>query len=62
MTGFFEDVTKKTDEGSIVDIVNMDFDEIPHDSQVWKVRSHGIDDELTNWIQNWLESRDRGCW
>ena len=55
---FFEGVTKKVDEGSAVDLVYMDFskafDKVPH-----KVKSHRIQGEVANWIQNWLDGRRR---
>jgi len=58
---FFEGVTKKVDEGSAVDIVCIDFskafDRVPHGRLLHKVKSHGIQGEVTNWIQNWLDYR-----
>ena len=53
---FFDEVTRKVDEGRAVDVVYMDFskalDKVPHDRLLWKVRSHGIQGELANWIYN----------
>ena len=57
---FFEGVTKKVDEGSAV-VVYMDFsnafDKVPHGRLLQKVKSHGIQGEVSKWIQNWLLDR-----
>ncbi|MBB6707133.1 reverse transcriptase family protein [Proteus mirabilis] len=61
MIEFFEEVTKRIDEGRAVDVIYMDFskafDKVPHGRLVSKVRSHGIQGELAIWIQNWLKGR-----
>eukprot|EP00061_Rhincodon_typus_P004380 g22433.t1 len=40
----FDEVTRKVDEGRVVDVVCMDFikafDNFPHDGLLWKIRSH----------------------
>ena len=58
---FFEEVTKKVDEGSADDIIYMDFskafDKVPHGRLLHQVKSHGIQGEVANWIQIWLDDR-----
>ena len=58
---FFEHVTKCVDEGSVVDVVYMDFsktfDKVPHGRLIKKVNAHGIQGDLTRWIHNWPSSR-----
>ena len=53
---FFEGVTKKVDEGSAVDIVCMDFskafDKVPHGRLLHKVKSHGIQGEVSKWMES----------
>ena len=48
---FSEGVTKKVDEGSAVDVVYMDFskafDKVPHGSLLHKVKSQGIQGEVS---------------
>eukprot|EP00061_Rhincodon_typus_P007451 g29165.t1 len=50
MGQLLKEVTKKTDEGRVVDVVYVDFtkayDKVPHDRLISKVRSHGIPDRL----------------
>lgn len=50
-------MAKGIDEGRAIDIVFMDFsktfDKDLHGRLVCKVGSHGIQDELPSWIQNW---------
>jgi len=47
--------------GSAVDIVYMDFskafDTVPHGTLLQKVKDQGIQGEVANWIQNWLDDR-----
>ena len=60
---FFEGVTKKVDEGSAVDVIYMDFskafDKVPHGRLLHQVKSHGIQGEVSKWIQNWLLDRSQ---
>ena len=59
----FEGVTKKVDEGTAVDVVYMDFskafDKVPHGRLLHQVNSHGIQGEVSKWIQNWLLDRSQ---
>lgn len=58
---FFEEVTKKADEGKTIHIVHMDFskafDEVPLGRLLWRVRTHGIQAELANGTEKWLHGR-----
>eukprot|EP00061_Rhincodon_typus_P001454 g14832.t1 len=38
----------------------MAFEKVPHGRLISMIRSHGIEGELTIWIQNWLEGRRHG--
>ena len=57
----FVEVTRCVDEGSVVDVVYMDFsktfDKVPHGRLVKNVNSYGIQGNLRKWIQNWLSCR-----
>ena len=65
MIEFFEGITKKIDEGSAVDVIYMDFskafDKVPHGRLLHKVKSHGVQGEVSKWIQNWLLDRMWRC-
>jgi hypothetical protein len=58
---FFERVTKDLDEGRNVDVVYLDFskafDKVPHKRLIKKLKAHGIEGELSKWIENWLGDR-----
>jgi len=60
---FFEEVTRKVDEGKAVDVVYLDFskafDKVPHGRLVRKVQSLGIHGEVVNWIRHWLNGRSQ---
>ena len=60
----FEEVTNNVDEGSAVDVVYLDFsrafDKVPHGRLLHEVKSHGIQGEVSKWIQNWPEP-EGGC-
>lgn len=57
-------MAKGIDEGRAIDIVFTDFsktfDKDLHGRLVCKVGSHGIQDELPSWIQNWSCGRRLG--
>ena len=61
MFEFFEEVTRKVDEGRAVDVVYMDFskafDKVPHGRLVRKIQSLGIHGEVVDWIRHWLNGR-----
>ncbi|XP_059843914.1 P-selectin glycoprotein ligand 1 isoform X2 [Hypanus sabinus] len=60
---FFEEVTRKVDEGKAVDVVYMDFskafDVVLHGRLVMKIQSLGIHGEVVNWIRLWLNGRSQ---
>ena len=49
------------DEGKPVDIVFLDFqkafDKVPHERLALKLKAHGIDGKVLNWIKEWLRER-----
>ena len=58
---FFEEITKRIDEGSPVDIIYLDFqkafDRVPYQRLLLKLKACGIGDGLTDWIELWLTER-----
>ena len=55
---FLEEITKWVDDGSPVDVVYLDFqkafDKVPHQRLLLKIRAHSIDNDVINWIEEWL--------
>jgi len=55
---FLDKVTSSVDAGH-VDIVFLDlakaFDKVPHNRLLFKLRNHGIDGKVLNWIEQWLK-------
>ena len=58
---FLEDVTNWVDEGSLVDIMYLDFkkafDKVPHQRLLLILKAHGIGNGMINWIEKWLIDR-----
>ena len=58
---FFEEITKWVDEWSTVDIIYLDFqkefDKVPHQRLILKLKSHGMGNSIINWIEQWLTDR-----
>jgi hypothetical protein len=58
---YLEDITKHIDYGTPVDVVYLDFakafDKVPHTRLIRKLRNHGIDGNILNWIHSWLSGR-----
>ena len=58
---YSELVAGKLDEGKPVDIVFLDFqkafDKVPHERLALKLKAHGIDGKVLNWIKEWLRER-----
>ena len=58
---FFEEITRKIDEGNSVDLVYLDFakafDTVPYNRLFVKLESLGITGNILLWIQNWLDNR-----
>ena len=61
---FFKEITKITkrvDEGSPVDIIYLDFQKVfvkvPRQRHILKLKSHGLEISIINWIEQWLSNR-----
>ena len=61
MLCFLEEITKCIDVGSPVNIIYLDFqkafDKVPHQILLCKLKAHGIEDSITDWIEQWLTDR-----
>ena len=61
LLAFLDKVTDYVDKGINVDVIFSDlakaFDKVPHVRLMNKVRAHGIDGSVSNWIENWLRGR-----
>ena len=59
-----EETTKWIDEGSLVDIIYLDFqeafDKVLQQRLLLKLKAHGIGDDIIDWIELWLTER-RQC-
>jgi ribonucleases P/MRP protein subunit RPP40 len=58
---FLQSVVDRVDQGQKVDVLYLDFkkafDKVPHKRLLLKLKSMGIQDNLLNWIANWLADR-----
>ena len=58
---FCEEITKRVDEGSRVDVIYLDFqkafNKVPHQRLILKLKSHGMGNSIINWIEQWLTDR-----
>ena len=58
---YLEIITKSVDEGTPVDVVYLDltkaFDTVPHKRLLKKIKAHGIDGSILQWIAAWLNDR-----
>ena len=56
-------VFETIDKGNKYDIVDLDFskafDRVPHRRRLSKIKAHGIDGKVLNWIRGWLTSREQ---
>ena len=56
-----EEIAKWVDDGSPVDVVYLDFqkdfDKVPHQRLLLKLKDHGIGNDVINWIEKWLTHR-----
>ena len=63
LLAFYKKVFKTLDEGSRYDIVYLDFskafDRVPHRRLLSKVKAHGIDGKVLEWIRGWLTNREQ---
>ena len=53
--------TEILDQGGIIDVIYLDFmkafDKVPHKRLIEKIKSYGIGQHITNWIQDFLQGR-----
>ena len=58
---FLDKVTKYIDDGYSVDVIYLDFakafDKVPHQRLLDKLKGHGINGKVFNWIESWLTNR-----
>jgi len=58
---FLNKLTDVVDKGSGVDVIFLDlakaFDKVPHKKLLIKLKDHGIDGKVLQWIENWLKGR-----
>ena len=52
---FFEEITTLVDDGSPVDVIYLDFqkefDKVPHQRLIFKLKSHSMGNSIINWIE-----------
>ena len=58
---FWEEISKRIDEGSPVNIMYLDFqkafDKVLHQRLLLSLKAHGIRDGIIDWIEQWLTDR-----
>ena len=58
---FYNTVIEDYEENSAADIIFLDFqkafDTVPHKRLIKKLKSHGIDGNVADWIEDWLTAR-----
>ena len=58
---YLEEITKWMDEGSPVDVTYLDFlkefDKVPHQRLILKLKSNGMGNSILDWIEQWLTDR-----
>ena len=58
---YFEEITKWMDEGSPVEVTYLDFlkefDKVPHQRLILKLKSNGMGNSIIDWIEQWLTDR-----
>ena len=56
-----DDWIEVLDNGHIIDIIYTDFqkafDSVPHKRHIFKIKSYGIEDNMLNWINTFLNNR-----
>ena len=63
LLSFYSKVYEAADNGDNYDILYLDFskafDKVPHQRLLRKVRAHGIDGKILEWIRSWLADRQQ---
>ena len=58
---FLEQVTKAVDSGKDVDVIYLDFakafDKVPTERLLRKLKAHGVEGQVAEWIKAWLTQR-----
>ena len=58
---FYNTVIEDYEENSVADIIFLDFqkafDTVPHKRLIKKLKLHGIDGNVADWIEDWLTAR-----
>jgi len=61
LLAFLDKVTSYNDDKESVDIIFLDFakafDKVPHRRLMSKLKAHGIDGRVADWISDWLDNR-----
>lgn len=63
LLSYLDALTDLLDKGHDIDVFYLDFakafDKVPHQRLLAKVRCHGINGEVAQWIEDWLSSRSQ---
>ena len=63
LLSFYRNVYETADSNGIYDIIYLDFskafDKVPHQRLLQKVKAHGIEEKILNWIRAWLSGRQQ---
>ena len=54
-----EDLAKNLDHGDQMDMIILDFSEVPHQRLISKLQFYGIQGSTLTWIKSWLTSRSQ---
>ena len=58
---FLDKITEAIEGGHNVDVIYLDFakafDRVPHGRLKLKLKQHGLDGDIWNWINAWLSNR-----
>ncbi len=61
LISFLESITEAKDNVKSVDVIYLDFrkafDKVPHKRLITKLKAKGVSEEITKWIEEWLEQR-----
>lgn len=63
LLSFYRTVYEAADDDDNYDVIYLDFskafDRVPHERLLRKIKSHGIDGRVFNWIRSWLSNREQ---